>query len=98
MMAKALRLIESREGSQVMCYIDDVIIATETVEDHLIRLREVFECLRNSWTQVQVGKMFIHEDPDESIWGESSPRMECDLILEQWKKSGHGNLRGMVLN
>ena len=51
-MAKALRTVESREGSQVMCYIDDVIIATETVEDHLIRFREVFECLKKSRTQV----------------------------------------------
>ena len=31
MIAKALRSVESREGSQVMCYIDDVIIATESL-------------------------------------------------------------------
>ena len=35
-----------------MCYINDVIIATETVEDHLVRLREVFECLRESKFEV----------------------------------------------
>ena len=29
-----------------MAYIDDIVIATETVEDHMARLREVFECLR----------------------------------------------------
>ena len=38
MMAKAQLTVESSECSQVMCYIDDVIIATETVEDHLGRL------------------------------------------------------------
>ena len=34
--------IFSRYGSLVLCYIDDVIIATETLKDHLVRLREVF--------------------------------------------------------
>ena len=56
MMAKALRTVESREGSQVMCYIDDVIIATETVEDHLIRLREVFECLKRAGLKCKSAK------------------------------------------
>ena len=31
-----------------MAYIDDIVIATETVEDHMVRLREVFECLREA--------------------------------------------------
>ena len=39
-----------------MCYIDDVIIATETVEDHLIRLREVFECLRKDGLKCKSAK------------------------------------------
>ena len=56
MMAKALRTVESREGSQVMCYIDDVIIATETVEDHLVRLREVFECLKKAGLKCKSAK------------------------------------------
>ena len=38
MLAKTLRNVESREGSQVIYYIDDVITAAETVEDHLVRL------------------------------------------------------------
>ena len=45
MMVKALRSVELREGSQIMCYIDDVVIATETVEDQLTRLREVLSVL-----------------------------------------------------
>ena len=43
--ARALQKIVNREGSMVMAYIDDIVIATETVEDHMVRLREVFECL-----------------------------------------------------
>ena len=30
----------------VMCDIDDTIFAPETTDDHLLRLREVFLCMR----------------------------------------------------
>ena len=43
--ARALLKIVNREGSMVMAYIDDIVIATETVEDNMVRLREVFESL-----------------------------------------------------
>ena len=52
----ALRNIVKREGSMVMAYIDDIVIATETVEDHMIRLREVFNCLREAGFKMRVAK------------------------------------------
>ena len=39
-----------------MAYIDDIIIATETVEDHMERLREVFQCLREASFKMRVSK------------------------------------------
>ena len=54
--ARALRNIVNREGSMVMAYIDDIVIATETVEDHMPRLREVFECLREAGFKMRVAK------------------------------------------
>ena len=54
--ARALRNIVNREGSMVMAYIDDIVIATETVEDHMVRLREVFECLREAGFKMRVAK------------------------------------------
>ena len=56
MMAKALSTVESREGSHVMCYIDDVIIATETLEDHLVCFREVSECLKKAGLKCKSAK------------------------------------------
>ena len=53
---RALRKIVNREGSMVMAYIDDIVIATETVEDHMVRLREVFECLREASFILRVAK------------------------------------------
>ena len=55
-MARELRKIVNREGSMVMAYIDDFVIATETVEDHMARLREVFECLREAGFKMRVAK------------------------------------------
>ena len=54
--ARALRKIVNREGSMVMAYIDDIMIVTETVEDHMVRLREVFECLREAGFKMRVAK------------------------------------------
>ena len=54
--ARALRNVVNREGSMVMAYIDDIVIATETVEDHMARLREVFECLREAGFKMRVAK------------------------------------------
>ena len=39
-----------------MAYIDDIVIATETVEDHMIRLREAFECSREAGFKMRVAK------------------------------------------
>ena len=54
--ARAVRNIVNREGSMVMAYIDDIVIATETVEDHMARLLEVFECLREAGFKMRVAK------------------------------------------
>ena len=39
-----------------MAYIDDIVIATATVEDHMVRLREVLECLREAGFKMRVTK------------------------------------------
>ena len=39
-----------------MAYIDDIVIATETLEDHIDRLRAVFQCLREAGFKMRVSK------------------------------------------
>ena len=39
-----------------MAYIDDIVIATGTIEDHMDRLREVFLCLREAGFKMRVSK------------------------------------------
>ena len=45
-MAHALIGVTKKYGNLVMCYVDDVLIATATVEDHIERLDEVFACMK----------------------------------------------------
>ena len=54
--ARALQRVVNREGSTMMAYIDDIVIVTETIEDHLDRLREVFQYLREAGFKMRVSK------------------------------------------
>ena len=44
-----------------MAYNDDIVITTETIEDHIMRIKEVFDCLR------EVGFEFRAEKCDFSV-------------------------------
>ena len=50
--ARALQKIVNREGCMVMAYVDDIVIAT----DHMVRMREVFECLREAGFKMRAAK------------------------------------------
>ena len=39
-----------------MADIDDIVVATETVEDHMARLREVLECWREAGFKARAAK------------------------------------------
>ena len=53
---RALQKIQQRHGSVVLAYIDDIVIATETIEDHLERIREVFECPKEAGFKMRAEK------------------------------------------
>ena len=42
LMPQALDRVTKKYGNLVMCYLDDVVITTPTLEDHINRLEEVF--------------------------------------------------------
>ena len=56
LMSKVLKSVSNRSGNLVLCYVDDILIATRTVEEHLQRLREVFQCLRRSGLKLKASK------------------------------------------
>ena len=45
-----------------MCYVDDVVIATPTVEDHIERLEEVFSCMKQAGLKCKPSKCKILKD------------------------------------
>ena len=52
LMAHALIGVTKKYGNLVMCYVDEVVIATPTLEDHIERLDEVFACMKRSGLNV----------------------------------------------
>ena len=48
LLAQALTSVTKKYGNLIMCYVDDVVIATPTLEDHIERLDEVFTCLKQA--------------------------------------------------
>ena len=48
LMAQALTSVTKKYGNLIMCYVDDVVIATPTLEDHIERLDELFTCMKQA--------------------------------------------------
>ena len=62
LMAQALTSITKKYGNLIMCYVDDVVIATPTLEDHIERLEEVFSCMKQAGLKCQPSKCEILRD------------------------------------
>ena len=62
LMAHALIGVTKKYGNLVMCYVDVVVIATPTLEDHIERLDEVFACMNRSGLQCKPSKCEILKD------------------------------------
>ena len=61
-MAHALIGVTKKYGNLVMCYVDDVVIATPTLEDHIERLDELFACMKRSGLKCKPSKCEILKD------------------------------------
>ena len=61
-MAHALIGVTKKHGNLVMCYVDDVVIATPTLEDHIETLDEVFACMKRSGLKCKPSKCEILKD------------------------------------
>ena len=62
LMAHALTSVTKKYGNLVMCYGDDVVIATPTLEDHIERLDEVFACMKRAGLKCKPSKCEILKD------------------------------------
>ena len=62
LMAQALKSVTKKYGNLIMCYVDDVVIATPTLEDHIDRLEEVFSCMKQAGLKCKPSKCEILRD------------------------------------
>ena len=62
LMAQALTRVTKKYRNLVMCYVDDVVIATPTLEDHIDRLDEVFGCMKRAGLKCKPSKCEILRD------------------------------------
>ena len=90
-MARALKDISSQYGNLVLCYIDDILIATTTVDDHIIRLEQVFNCLRKAGLKLKASKCKLFEQ--EIIFlgrriseGQIRPDHERVIKIQEWSE------------
>ena len=68
-MAQALTSVTKKYRNLIMCYVDDVVIATPTLEDHIERLDEVFTCMKHAGLKCKPSKCEILRDSRRSRSG-----------------------------
>ena len=62
LMAQALTRVTKKYGNLVMCYLDDVVIATPTLEDHVDWLDEFFGCMKRAILKCKSSKWELLRD------------------------------------
>ena len=59
LMAQALTRVTKKYGNLVMCYVDDVVIATPTLEDHIDWLDEEFGFIKRAGLKCKPGEKYL---------------------------------------
>ena len=62
LMAQALTRVIKKYGNLVICNVDDVVIATPTLEDHIDWFDEVFGCMKRAGLKCKPSKCEILRD------------------------------------
>ena len=62
LMAQALSSVTKRYGNLIICYVDEVVIATPNLEDHIERLDEVLTCIKQAGLKCKPLKCEILRD------------------------------------
>ena len=86
---RALQKIQQRHGSVVTAYIDDIVIATEAIEDHNTRIKEAFECLRLAGFKIRAEKCDFMRTETEYLGrvvsaGGIKPDPEAVVKIQEW--------------
>ena len=66
LMAKVLEHMTMTYGNVVLCYVDDLLVATTTIEEHLKRLREVFHAISRAGLKLKPCLLYTSPSPRDS--------------------------------
>ena len=61
-MAQAVTNVTKKNGNLILCYVDDVLIATPTLDDHTESLDEVFTCMKQAGLKCKFSKCEVLRD------------------------------------
>ena len=61
-LAQALTSVTKKYGNLIMCYVDGVVIATPTLEDHIERLDEAFASMKRAVLKCKPSKCEVLKD------------------------------------
>ena len=61
-LAQLLTRVTKKYGNLVLCYVDDMVIAMPTLEDHIERLNEVLSCMKSAGLKSKLSKCEIYKD------------------------------------
>ncbi len=90
LMSKVLMDVAQSYGNLVRCYVDDVIIATSTIDQHIDRISEVLSCLRRAGLKCKPSKCELKTSIKylgRIIDGEGvKPDPESIQTVMQWKR------------
>ena len=64
----------------MMCYEDDVVIATSTLEDHIDQLDEIFGCMKRAGLKCKPSKFEILRDSIKNLGRMVDPRTDTQLM------------------
>ena len=62
LLAQVITNVTKKNGNLIMCNVDDVVIATPTLEDHLERLDEVFFRMKQAGLKCKPSKCEMLRD------------------------------------
>ena len=82
---RALQRIQQRQGSVVMAYIDDIGIATETIVDHLVMIKEVFDCPREAGFKMRAEKKRLYGTETKYLGKVVTSHLEAMTKIQEWR-------------
>ena len=90
LMSKVLASVAQHYGNIVLCYVDDILIATKTEQQHLEQLRAVFGAVRRANLKLKAAKCKLFDTEikflGRVVTGEGiKPDPESIRAVQEWK-------------